>query len=81
MIKVELSLAVSLYLFFSVIGLLIVWYSLGRKRGLKRTNPEERFVWQCSICTFFYVDSRNDDYSVCPRCGSYNTRMKGGGKG
>ena len=83
MIKIEISLAVSLYLIFSVIGLLIIWIFLDRKKGLRKINPEEKFVWQCPICTYFYIDSQNDNFSVCPRCGSYNTRKKekeGGGK-
>ncbi len=74
MIKIELSLAVALYLIFSVIGIFILWFFLEKNKNFKRTNPEEKFVWQCSICTFFYVDSRNDEISVCPRCGSYNKR-------
>lgn len=78
MIKIELSLAVSLYLLVSVIGLLAVWFVLERKKTFGRVRPEEKFVWQCSICTFFYIDSQNDDISICPRCGSYNSRKKGG---
>jgi len=74
MIKVELSLAIALYLIVSVIGILLVWVFYEKRSGLRRINPEEKFVWQCSICTFFYVDSQNDEFSVCPRCGSYNAR-------
>lgn len=80
MIKLELSLAVSLYLIFSVIGILIIWVFFEKRKGLRRINPEEKFVWQCPICTFFYIDSQNDEISVCPRCGSYNSREKGGEK-
>lgn len=82
MIKLELSLAVSLYIIFSVIGILIMWIFFDRKGTFRRINPEEKFVWQCHICTFFYIDSQNDEVSVCPRCGSYNSRKEkeGGGK-
>lgn len=78
MIKIELSLAVSLYLVLSVIGILIVWFFLEKKKKVRRANPEEKFVWQCSICTYFYVDSQNEEFSVCPRCGSYNKRKEKG---
>jgi hypothetical protein len=82
LIKIELSLAVCLYLIFSVIGLLIVWVFIDKRKGPGRVSPEEKFVWQCPICTYFYVDSQNDEYSICPRCKSYNTRKeKGGAKG
>lgn len=74
-IKIELCWAVSLYLIFSVIGILVIWFLLERKKTLRGIGPEEKFVWQCSICTYFYVDSQNDEFSICPRCGSYNTRI------
>lgn len=80
MIKIELSLAVSLYLVLSVIGILIVWFFLEKKKKVRGVNPEEKFVWQCSICTYFYVDSQNEEFSVCPRCDSYNTRKEKGGE-
>ena len=76
MIKIELSLAVCLYLLFSVMGILVLWVFFGEKNIFRRINPEEKFVWQCKICTFFYVDSQNEEISVCPRCGSYNSRKE-----
>lgn len=77
MIKLEISLAVSLYLIISVIGVLILWLFLERKRTFTKIRPEEKFVWQCPICTFFYVDSQNEEFSTCPRCGSHNSRNQG----
>ncbi|MEI8176523.1 MAG: hypothetical protein WCG78_06610 [Candidatus Omnitrophota bacterium] len=75
MIRLELSFAVALYLIFTVIGLFTLWAFFERKETLKEVNPEEKFVWQCSICTYFYVDSQHDDISACPRCGSYTKRQ------
>ncbi|MCX5715798.1 MAG: hypothetical protein NTV07_02845 [Candidatus Omnitrophica bacterium] len=74
MIKVDLSTAVCVYLVLFVIVVLALWVFFGRKSGFRRVNPEEKFVWQCRICTFFYIDSQSEDISVCPRCGSYNSR-------
>jgi hypothetical protein len=31
-------------------------------------------IWQCFICAYIYVDSRNKRLSVCPRCRSYNEK-------
>jgi len=76
MIKIELTLAISLYLICSVVGILVLWIVYERRKEFKRGNPEEKFVWQCNICTFFYVDSQSDEISVCPRCGSYNSRKE-----
>jgi len=33
-----------------------------------------RHVWICSICTHSYINTRDEKISVCPRCGSYNSR-------
>jgi len=76
MIKIELSAAISLYLGFSVILILIAWAFSDRKKRARGINPEEKFVWQCHICTFFYIDSQNEEFSVCPRCSSYNSRKQ-----
>jgi len=81
MIKIELSSAIAFYLIFTVIGILVLWVFFEKKGNLRRTNPEEKFVWQCHICTFFYVDSHSDEISVCPRCGSYNSRKENQRKG
>jgi rubrerythrin len=59
-----------------VIGILVLWLFFDRKKDFKGVYPEEKFVWQCKICTYFYVDSQNDEFSVCPRCGSYNSRKE-----
>jgi uncharacterized paraquat-inducible protein A len=81
MIKIELSWAICLYLIFTVIAIFVLWAFFERNRKNTKINPEEKFVWQCSICTYFYVDSQNEEFSICPRCGSYNKRnQKGGGK-
>jgi len=80
MIKIELSWAITLYLVFTVVGIFVLWAFFERKKKFKKINPEEKFVWQCTICTYFYVDSQNDEFSICPRCGSYNTRKEKGGE-
>lgn len=81
MIKIELSLAICLYLTLSVVGILILWVFCGNRKLFRGINPEEKFVWQCDICTLFYVDSQNEEISACPRCGSYNSRNKANKKG
>ena len=74
MIKLDLLTAISLYLIATVIGILVLWLFAERKTLLKDFSPEEKFVWHCPICAYFYVDSFNDEVSPCPRCGSYNKR-------
>jgi len=75
MIKVDISVALFLYLFFSVVIVLLMWvfFSFGTK--MKTFSSEEKYIWHCTICDNTYIDSRHDDISQCPRCGSYIERI------
>ncbi len=69
MIRLDISNAVSLYLILSVVLILVAWVFIER-RPHERLDIGDALIWQCSICTFTYVDSRHDNISRCPRCGS-----------
>ena len=75
MIKLDLLTAISLYLSVTVIGILVIWLFTEHRHIFKGINPEEKFVWHCSICAYFYVDSTSEEISTCPRCKSLNKRM------
>jgi hypothetical protein len=75
MIKIEFSLAVALYITLTACLLLALLIFENRKDP-KQFSSEKNFLWQCSICTYVYIDSRHINLSQCPRCGSYN--KKGG---
>ncbi len=75
MIPVDISIAAAVYVFASVIALLTVWMLFeGKKGGGRRSGMKAREVWQCVYCAHTYIDSRHEDLSVCPRCGSYNRK-------
>lgn len=76
MIKVDISTALFLYLFLAVIVVLLAWvfFSFGTK--LKTFSSEEKYIWHCSICAHTYIDSKHDEISKCPRCGSYIERIE-----
>ena len=77
MIKLDISVALFIYLFFSAVLLLLVWFFLDFGTRLKTFSSDEKYIWHCHICSFNYIDSRHDEFSVCPRCASYNQRHKG----
>ena len=81
MIKIEFSLAVALYLVLTTCLVLLIIIFKNRKDP-KQFFSEKNFLWQCSICTYVYVDSRHTGMSQCPRCGSYNKKeeQEKGGK-
>jgi len=73
MIKIEFSLAVALYLVLTTCLVLFIGIFKNRKDP-KQFFSEKNFLWQCSICTYVYVNSRHTNMSQCPRCGSYNEK-------
>lgn len=75
MITIELSWAAALYLSVCVGVLIIYWAFFERVKTLPNRSASDRNVWHCSVCTFFYIDSRHSDISACPRCGSYNKKQ------
>jgi len=75
MINIEFSWAVALYITFTAVAFLVYWFVFDRVKKLPNRSLSERSVWQCSICTQYYIDSKNSGISVCPRCGSYNKKQ------
>jgi DNA-directed RNA polymerase subunit RPC12/RpoP len=71
MIKLEVSMAVALYLFFSVVIVLVLWMFSGYRGRQRKFSSEDRYIWHCSICDHTYVDSIHEGLSQCPQCGSY----------
>lgn len=76
MIRVDISMALFIYLFISVVVVLLAWMFFDLGTGMKTFSSEEKYIWHCSICTHTYIDSRHDEISKCPRCGSYIERAK-----
>jgi rubrerythrin len=73
MISIDFSLAVSLYLFFIILAINLFWL-LSKNKKDKDLSLDERFIWFCSVCTYNYVNTREESISTCPRCGSYNKK-------
>ncbi|MCG8431661.1 MAG: hypothetical protein MJA29_10865 [Candidatus Omnitrophica bacterium] len=73
MITVDFSLAVGLYIMLLCGGLLVFWLLTRRNRDRELTL-DPRYIWHCSICTHTYVNTKEDNISSCPRCGSYNKK-------
>ena len=75
MIKLDISTAIFLYLFFTAIVILIVWSFFNFGTRFSNYIADEKYIWHCPICAYTYIDSRHEDISRCPRCGSYNERL------
>ena len=73
MINLDFYLAVSLYLAVTIAYVLLFWV-FRRKEKDKDLSLDPRFIWFCSVCTYTYVNTKEDAISVCSRCGSYNKK-------
>ena len=74
MISIDFSLAVSLYILIFLNAILIIWL-VNKKQKDKDLTLEDKFIWFCSVCTYTYINTKEDMISVCPRCGSYNKKL------
>jgi len=76
MIKLDLSLAIFFYLFFTVIIIFILWVWFERSAGGGAFSQSRKNVWQCHICGHIYTEEKTGDFSRCPQCKSINERKK-----
>ena len=74
MIILDISTAVFFYILFSVIAILIIWVIFGYKKIKRLPMKESDSIWKCSVCLHIYVDSKSENISSCPMCGSYNKK-------
>ena len=74
MIHLDVSWAVFLYLVSSLLAIFALWIFFERKVVFPKFVREEADVWECSICTYTYVDSQHQEISQCPQCRSYNKK-------
>lgn len=73
MISVDFTTAIFLYLMFSLCSIFTLWM-IFEKSTDAQTTRSGREVWNCTICTYTYVDSTHDTISECPRCHSLNKK-------
>ena len=74
MFRIDVSMAVFLYVMSSLAVIFLAWIFFERKAVLPKFVREEADVWECSICAYTYVDSMHHEISQCPQCKSYNKR-------
>ncbi|MFH0762394.1 MAG: hypothetical protein V1925_00705 [Candidatus Omnitrophota bacterium] len=73
MISIDFSQAIALYLLLFINAILLFWV-FSRKDKNKDLTLDAKFIWFCSICTYTYINTKEEVISVCPRCGNYNKK-------
>lgn len=74
MFRVDVTTAIFLYLMSSLLAIFLIWIFFERSTVFPKFVREKADVWECSICTYTYVDSTHHDISQCPQCKSYNKK-------
>lgn len=74
MFKLDVSMAVFLYIMCSLLVVFILWIFFEKKTAFPKFVREDANVWECAICAYTYVDSTHHDISQCPQCKSYNKK-------
>ena len=75
MISIDFYQAIALYILGILIGILLLWV-FTRKQKDKELSLDPKYTWFCSVCTYTYINTKEEMISVCPRCGSYNKRVE-----
>lgn len=76
MIPVDISTAVLIYLCVTLVVVMFVWVRFERSGAFKKYTVHPKEVWNCSVCTYTYVDSLHQELSQCPQCKSWNRRAE-----
>ncbi|MFA5146312.1 MAG: hypothetical protein WC515_02900 [Candidatus Omnitrophota bacterium] len=74
MIKLDISALIFFYMLSSAVIILIVWAVSGERKRGRSAGKEAGYIWKCSVCFHNYIDSKHEDISLCPVCGSYNKK-------
>jgi hypothetical protein len=73
MISLDFSLAIAIYIFIFLNVILINWL-FSKKQKDKDLTLDPKFIWFCSVCTYTYINTKEEIISICPRCGNYNKK-------
>ena len=74
MFRLDVTMAIFLYLTSSLLAIFALWIFFERESVLPKFVREKADVWECTICAYTYVDSKQREISQCPQCKSYNKK-------
>lgn len=73
MIRIDFTLAVAAYLIIVMAAVFFLWLA-GSRQKEKELFLDQKFIWFCSVCTYTYINTKEESISVCPRCSSFNKK-------
>jgi rubrerythrin len=73
MIVIDFTLLLACIEAMAVAGGFALWY-LERPQRKKEPFLDPKYIWFCTVCTYTYINTKDDVISNCPRCGGYNKK-------
>jgi hypothetical protein len=73
MITLDFYAAIAAYVILVLCVVLLSWI-FTRKDKDKLRPLDARFIWHCSVCTYTYINTKDETITTCPRCGSFNKK-------
>jgi hypothetical protein len=73
MIHIDLTVFWALIEVFVVAVWFSLWY-IERPQRKKEPFLDPKYIWFCTVCTYTYINTKDDVISSCPRCGGYNKK-------
>jgi len=71
MIKIDIVVAISVFLFFILLLVIGQWLSYNNRKDNGHLTSESRYLFQCPFCTFLFFDYTETNIKKCPSCKSY----------
>jgi len=73
MLNLDFFWASAVYLIITIAVVFFFW-ALNKEKKSKDLSLDAKFIWFCNVCTYTYVNTKEELISTCPRCGSYNKK-------
>lgn len=71
MIRVDIVLAISIYLCFSLCLVFILWVFYNFSGRRTSVSDETNDLQQCPYCTYVFRNYQKGEVYICPQCKSY----------
>ncbi|OGX37352.1 MAG: hypothetical protein A3G91_00585 [Omnitrophica WOR_2 bacterium RIFCSPLOWO2_12_FULL_50_9] len=71
MIKIDIVLAISLYLCSSICLVFVLWMFYNLREGGQVSSDNLSDLQQCPYCTYVFFHGNKNDVLMCPQCQCY----------
>jgi hypothetical protein len=73
MVYLDLTTVLAVAAVVMVCAWFSVWY-LEQPHRKKELFLDPKYIWFCTVCTYTYINTKDEVISNCPRCAGYNKK-------